>query len=85
VLRLDVTSIVDIEAAAEVVAAHTDGLDVLVNNAGTGQTTTGLSGVDGERMRAVLDLNTVAPVLVTRRFVPSLRWSRSGRGTCAPT
>jgi len=73
VLRFDVTSTVDIEAAAEVIAAGSGGLDVLVNNAGTGSTADGLSGVDGDRMRAVLELNTVAPVLVIQRFVPLLR------------
>jgi NAD(P)-dependent dehydrogenase (short-subunit alcohol dehydrogenase family) len=70
VIKLDVTSTVDIVAAA---GAVTDGLDVLINNAGIGHTTKGLAEVDGDRMAEILRVNTIAPLLVAQQLGPLLR------------
>jgi NAD(P)-dependent dehydrogenase (short-subunit alcohol dehydrogenase family) len=73
VVPLDVTSTVDIPTAVAAVAAHTDGLDLLVNNAGGGSVAAGLAGVDADRMLDAFRLNTIAPVLVAKHFLPLLR------------
>jgi NAD(P)-dependent dehydrogenase (short-subunit alcohol dehydrogenase family) len=73
VVPLDVTSTVDIPAAVAAVSAQTDGLDLLVNNAGGGSVASGLAGVDADRMLDAFRLNTIAPVLVTKHFLPLLR------------
>jgi NAD(P)-dependent dehydrogenase (short-subunit alcohol dehydrogenase family) len=73
VMRLDVRSQRDMDAAAELVASRSGGLDLLINNAGVLHESTGLADVDGERMLDLLSVNAVGPVLVARRFVPLLR------------
>jgi NAD(P)-dependent dehydrogenase (short-subunit alcohol dehydrogenase family) len=73
VVRLDVRSQPDIQAAGELVASVAGGLDRLVNNAGILHPSDGFAEVDGERLREVLDVNVVGPLLVAQRFVPLLR------------
>jgi NAD(P)-dependent dehydrogenase (short-subunit alcohol dehydrogenase family) len=73
IVPLDVTSTSDIPAAVAAVAAYTDGLDLLINNAGGGSVSTGLAGVDAARMLDAFRLNTIAPVLITQRFLGLLR------------
>jgi NAD(P)-dependent dehydrogenase (short-subunit alcohol dehydrogenase family) len=73
VVPLDVRSEQDIRAAGEMVASVSDGLDLLINNAGVHHASNRLAEVDGERMRELLDINTVGPLLVAQQFVPRLR------------
>lgn len=73
IVPLDVRSPTDIADAGDLVAAHSGGLDLLVNNAGVGAASPQLADVDGERMLDLLSVNTVGPILVTQRFLPLLR------------
>lgn len=73
VLPLDVRSQPDVDAAAELVAARSGGLDYVINNAGVWHPSTALADVDGARMLDLLHVNTVGPVRVAQRFVPLLR------------
>lgn len=84
VVAMDVRSSGDIDAAGALVARH-GGLDVLINNAGVHAPSATLADVDGERMRDLLDVNTVGPLLVARRFVPLLRPGARLVNLTAPT
>lgn len=80
VLRMDVTKDDEIRAAAEEAAAHTDRLDVLVNNAGIfAEGEAGLETVESAKMLHVLHVDAVAPVIVTKYFLPLLRKAEHAR------
>lgn len=57
------------------IASQVASLDVLINNAGRGIQETWES-MDEADLRAVMELNFFAPVLLTRRLLPSLRASK---------
>ncbi|RDI48361.1 SDR family NAD(P)-dependent oxidoreductase [Nocardia mexicana] len=69
-LVADATTEAGVEAIAESVAAH-GSLDVLVHNAGIFRPTP-LDRLDAESVRGQLDVNVVAPVLLTGRLLPLL-------------
>jgi NAD(P)-dependent dehydrogenase (short-subunit alcohol dehydrogenase family) len=71
---LDLTDIPAIQAVA---ARHPD-VDFVVNNAG-GAVIGAMEELSDADIRQQLDLNLVAPVYVTRAFLPSLRARGSGR------
>jgi NAD(P)-dependent dehydrogenase (short-subunit alcohol dehydrogenase family) len=77
---LDVTSRVSIEAAHHNVSQAVDHLDVLVNNAGILDDDEGsVFDLPTERLRRMLETNTIGPLLVTQAFLPLLRKSQAGR------
>jgi NAD(P)-dependent dehydrogenase (short-subunit alcohol dehydrogenase family) len=74
VLPLDVTSEASVEAAALAVEERFGGVDTLVNNAGTyGPRDDRALTAPPDDVRRVLEVNTVGPYRVTRRFLPLLR------------
>lgn len=75
VLRCDVTDDADVRALGEAVAARTDWLDALLNNAGTAWAAPLelLAVVD---LRAQLAVNTVAPIAVMQAVLPLLKTAR---------
>jgi NAD(P)-dependent dehydrogenase (short-subunit alcohol dehydrogenase family) len=76
---LDVTDDASVAGAAELVADHAGGLDVLVNNAaitGGPQTPT---TVDPATVRAVVETNVIGVIRVTNAMLPMLRGSASPR------
>jgi NAD(P)-dependent dehydrogenase (short-subunit alcohol dehydrogenase family) len=78
VVRLDVTSQADVDAAAARIGRET-GLDILINNAGIA---IGYHAPDEETpddMRRVYETNVFAVVRVTNAFLPLLRRSPAGR------
>ncbi len=81
VLPLDVTDGASITAAAEAVAAQVDGLDVLINNAGINppahyQT---LASMAADRMLSILQVNSVAPLMVVQALADLLRAGQNPR------
>ncbi|MFI8932285.1 SDR family NAD(P)-dependent oxidoreductase [Streptomyces sp. NPDC053474] len=70
----DVTDDTAVRAAVAAAAADLGGLDVLVNNAGIGAQGT-VADHDDARWHAVLDVNVVGLVRVTRAALPHLRRS----------
>jgi NAD(P)-dependent dehydrogenase (short-subunit alcohol dehydrogenase family) len=77
-VRLDVTDPEQVAAAALAVAARTDGLDVLVNNAGIFHASPGLADVDPVRMVDSFRVNALGPLLVGRAFLPLLQARPAG-------
>ncbi|MEW1685765.1 SDR family NAD(P)-dependent oxidoreductase [Streptomyces sp. NPDC093594] len=72
VVPLDVTSNVSVAAAVELVRAHTDRLDVLINNAGAPGHLVPPADATVEDIHPVFDTNVYGPVRVTQAFLPLL-------------
>lgn len=73
-LKLDLESEGDIAAAAEWLRTEGITLDFLIHNAGVfAEGEEGLRTLDGGKLRRVLEVNVVAPLLLTRRLLPCLR------------
>ncbi|GGM47683.1 short-chain dehydrogenase [Dactylosporangium sucinum] len=70
---LDVTSDASVDSAVLLVQAHTDRLDVLVNNAGAPGNVVAPADAGADELHAVYDTNVYGPVRVTRAFLPLLR------------
>jgi NAD(P)-dependent dehydrogenase (short-subunit alcohol dehydrogenase family) len=78
--QADFSSLADVRRLAAQVAAAHDRLDVLVNNAGIGFHTEGVSrqlSADGHELR--LAVNYLAPALLTRELLPLLRRAAPSR------
>ena len=92
-VQLDVTDEASVTAAAEVVAAESGALDVLINNAGIGGGFRPLAETTPEDVRRVFETNVFGIVRVTRAFLPLLERSSnpvivnvsSGMGSVAVT
>ncbi len=77
---LDVTDDASVAAAAELIADHAGGLDVLVNNAAiTGGSPQTPTTVDPATVRAVVETNVIGVIRVTNAMLPLLRASASPR------
>ncbi|MFH8934004.1 SDR family oxidoreductase [Streptomyces griseosporeus] len=70
---LDVTSDASVAAAVRLVRAHTDRLDVLVNNAGTPGHIVPPANATVEEIHPVFDTNVYGPIRVTHAFLPLLQ------------
>lgn len=75
-VRADVTDDASVRAAVDSVIVATGRLDILVNNAGIGAHGT-VDGNSDDEWRAVLDVNVLGMVRVTRAALPHLRRSPS--------
>jgi len=79
--RADFSALAQVRALAERLAREQERLDVLVNNAGIGTTLPGggtrQESEDGYELRFAV--NYLAPFLLTRKLVPSLRQSAPAR------
>lgn len=71
-IHLDVSDRASTQAAATIVAAKTDHLDVLVNNAGVMEDKTGIAELDDDTFLRTLMTNTLGPLRVTQAFLPLL-------------
>jgi NAD(P)-dependent dehydrogenase (short-subunit alcohol dehydrogenase family) len=80
---LDVTDDASVAAAAELIAGHAGGLDVLVNNAAingvTGDMPQTPTTVDPANVRAIVETNVIGVIRVTNAMLPMLRASASPR------
>lgn len=80
-LKLEVTSQDDINAAVKEVSQSVDGLDLLINNAGINSMSQGkdkagstlrLNELETDAMLWMFQVNSVAPVMIARSFLPLL-------------
>jgi NAD(P)-dependent dehydrogenase (short-subunit alcohol dehydrogenase family) len=79
-VELDVSDPASVKRAAKEVAAATDHLDVLVNNAGVLEDGEGdVLKTDPELVQQTINTNTLGPLRVTQAFWPLLAKSDSGR------
>lgn len=70
----DVASDASVEAAASEVEKRWEAVDVVVNNAGiSGNYRTPVESLGGQELHDVFEVNAVAPLRVTRAFLPMLR------------
>lgn len=92
-VQLDITDEASVQAAAEHVAAESDGLDVLINNAAIAGDHKPSPEVSAEDIARVFNTNVFGIVRVTRAFLPLLECSSnpvivnvsSGMGSLAVT
>jgi len=75
---LDVTDPRERARVADEIEARFGALDLLVNNAGVAYRSV-VEHVDDADRRAQLEINFVAPMELTRRFLPAMRARRRGR------
>ncbi|WP_210518724.1 SDR family oxidoreductase [Hymenobacter terricola] len=84
-LPLDVTSAESIAAAVQTVSTTTDGLDVLINNAGvyphagSGDGHQRLGQLTHDDAMETMQVNAIGPLLVSQALLPLLRAGRKGR------
>jgi NAD(P)-dependent dehydrogenase (short-subunit alcohol dehydrogenase family) len=79
-LLLDVTSEASVQQAAAALAAQTDSLDVLINNAGINLSPDDRPSTEPlASIRQVYEVNTFGPIRVTQAFLPLLRAAGSAR------
>ncbi len=73
-IACDVGDEASVQTAFTEVAASTDAVDLLLNNAATyGANDDHLEVLQAGEMRRVFEVNTLGPILVTREFLPLLR------------
>jgi NAD(P)-dependent dehydrogenase (short-subunit alcohol dehydrogenase family) len=73
VVPLDVSSMESVQAAAEIVKAHANHLDVLINNAGVTSETSNFSirePQDYDEMHRMYDINALGALRVVEAFLP---------------
>ncbi len=76
-ISMDVTIPSDIEKAREIIEAEFGGIDILINNAGTGTEETILEAPD-EKWYQVWDLHVMAAVRTAKAFVPYMKKRGAG-------
>jgi len=72
---IDVTDTASIQAAAEVVAARTDAVDLLINNAGVFPRGERIGNLNADTMLHTFHVNSIGPMIVVQKFLPLLRTS----------
>lgn len=75
IIPLEVTESGSIQAAMTAIREHTDYLDVLINNAGIDPAGQNFHEITAELMLEVLNVNTVAPVMISQAAYPLLKAS----------
>jgi NAD(P)-dependent dehydrogenase (short-subunit alcohol dehydrogenase family) len=71
-VEIDVSDHASTQAAVKAMAARTDHLDVLVNNAGVMEDESSITEVDDGTLLRTLTTNTLGPLRVTEAFLPLL-------------
>lgn len=72
-VSIDVTNAAEVMRSADLVARHTNGLDLLINNAGIHGSFDIFESYDLESMMEIYNTNTVGYLRVSKAFLPLLR------------
>jgi NAD(P)-dependent dehydrogenase (short-subunit alcohol dehydrogenase family) len=72
-ISLEVTEQASINQAVSQVQNLTDALDILINNAGVDPEAQSLETISAETMMRVYAINTVAPLMISKAFLPLLK------------
>tara|TARA_R110002012_G_scaffold166346_2_gene329712 strand:- start:2569 stop:3303 length:735 start_codon:yes stop_codon:yes gene_type:complete len=76
-LPCDVTSPAEVQKAIQIAQERYGRIDVLINNAGQGLYAT-IEDIDIEEFRELLNLNTVAPLMMMQAVIPLMRKQGAG-------
>lgn len=79
VITLDVADERSIESSYAVVRAHTDSLDLLINNAGVLIDDDELGSLSFDGLLYILRVNAVAPILIAQRYLDLLERGRDAK------
>src|SRR6056297_1367235 len=71
-IKADVTKLEDLENAVSIIKEHTDTVDILINNAGTGSKEDIMDASD-EKWQYYWDLHVMAAVRLSRMIVPMMK------------
>jgi NAD(P)-dependent dehydrogenase (short-subunit alcohol dehydrogenase family) len=78
-VQLEVTDGASRQNAFSSIHAQTSGLDALINNAGIDPDGQKLETITAETMRQVLEVNTIAPLLLVQTMLPLLKGGKNAR------
>ncbi|MEM7111693.1 MAG: SDR family oxidoreductase [Chloroflexota bacterium] len=78
-VQLDVADENSVMAAAKVIAAETEKIDVLINNAGIKLDEKDLQDITVENVQKTMNVNVVGPLLMAKHFVGLLKRSNQAR------
>jgi len=77
-LRLDISVEADINAAVDMILTQTDGVDVLINNAGFGLYGP-MEEIGMDEARYQFEVNVFGPARLTQLLLPAMRAKKAGR------
>ena len=73
ILKIDVTNDQSLADSYKIVHSKTNQLDLLINNAAISQGEQKFGTFDSSKIKSVLEVNSVAPILVTQQFAQLLK------------
>lgn len=73
IVPLEVTSQESIDSALDLVQSKIDSLDILINNAGVDNGNQSLETITPEMMIETYSINTIAPLMISKAFLPLLK------------
>ncbi|NOQ54515.1 MAG: SDR family NAD(P)-dependent oxidoreductase [Thermoplasmata archaeon] len=83
-VQLEVRDQASIDACFDEVGQHIESLDMLINNAGMGDSSVDIGdpaahksfgNLEADAIVDVLAVNSVAPIMITQRFAPMMEWA----------
>ncbi len=73
IINLDVTDNTSISRSYKLIRTKTKNLDLLINNAGIAIEDGGLGTFDVSTMKSILNVNTIAPLLIIQQYIDLLK------------
>ena len=73
IINLDVTDSTSISQSHRLIRTKTKNLDLLINNAGISVEDKGLGTFDVSSMKSILNVNTIAPLLIIQQYIDLLK------------
>lgn len=73
IINLDVTDSTSVSQSHKLIRTKTNNLDLLINNAGIAVEDKGLGTFDASIMKSILNVNTIAPLLIIQQYIDLLK------------